>query len=279
LNRAITALLLLALLSGCAGLSRSKAPAPKAGPAPVVADPGQPDRGTRGNPVFYEVFGKRYYVSPSSSGYREKGVASWYGTKFHGRLTSSGEPYDMYAMTAAHKTLPLPTRVRVTNLRNQRSVIVLVNDRGPFVDNRIIDMSYAAAQQLEMTREGTAMVTVEALPYATTAQAAPQQPPQFPSMLATASAAPPAAQPLMYLQVGAFGESTNAQRLKQQLESDGLDNVLIKSDEGTQPVIYRVRLGPITDVGEYDQLVQRVASLDIRDVHLVTEAPPNRPGG
>ncbi len=279
MNRALTILLLLIVLGGCSGLSRTKAPAPKAGPAPVVSDPGQPDRGARGNPVFYEVFGKRYYVSNSSAGYREKGVASWYGTKFHGRLTSSGEPYDMYAMTAAHKTLPLPTRVRVTNLRNQRSVIVMVNDRGPFVDNRIIDMSYAAAQQLDMTREGTAMVTVEALPYRTTAAPAPAQAPQFPSMIATASAAPPATQPQMYLQVGAFGESANAQLLKQRLESDGLDNVLIKRDEGTRPAIYRVRLGPIADVSEYDQLVQRVASLDIRDVHLVTEVPQNRPGG
>jgi rare lipoprotein A len=140
-------------------------------------------------------------------------------------------------------------------------------------------MSYAAAQQLDITREGTAMVTVEALPYATTAAPAPVQAPQFPSMIATASAAPPATQPQMYLQVGAFGESANAQLLKQRLESDGLDNVLIKRDEGTRPAIYRVRLGPIADVSEYDQLVQRVASLDIRDVHLVTEVPQNRPGG
>ncbi|MGI9330394.1 MAG: septal ring lytic transglycosylase RlpA family protein [Gammaproteobacteria bacterium] len=271
--RALTVLLLLSLLGGCTGLSRSKAPGPKAGPAPVVADPGQPDRRARGNPVFYEVFGERYYVSSSSAGYREKGVASWYGTKFHGRPTSSGEPYDMYAMTAAHKTLPLPTRVRVTNLRNQRSVIVMVNDRGPFIDNRIIDMSYAAAQKLDMTREGTALVTVEALPYSETEIPAPQ------ATRTITSAAAPAAQPKMYLQVGAFGESANAQLLKQRLESDGLDNVLIKSDEGRQPAIYRVRLGPIADVTEYDQLVQRVASLDIRDVHLVTEAPQNRPGG
>ncbi|SVD43975.1 uncharacterized protein METZ01_LOCUS396829, partial [marine metagenome] len=91
------------------------------------------------------VLGKTYRVLDTSYGYQERGVASWYGTKFHGRITSSGEPYDMYAMTAAHKSLPLPTYVRVRNLKNNRSIIVRVNDRGPFVDNRLIDLSYSAA--------------------------------------------------------------------------------------------------------------------------------------
>ena len=95
-----------------------------------------------GNPESYVVFGKRYYVKDSSKGYVETGIASWYGTKFHGRRTSSGETYDMYAMTAAHKTLPLPTYVEVTNLNNGRSIIVKVNDRGRFHEIRIIDLSY-----------------------------------------------------------------------------------------------------------------------------------------
>ena len=131
-------------------------------PQPTVRTTNE-GKSARGNPPFYEVFGKRYYVMESSYGYKEQGVASWYGKKFHGKPTSSGEIYNMHLMTAAHKSLPLPTDVRVTNLQNGRSVIVKVNDRGPFVGNRIIDMSYAAAHRLDMTTDGTALVKVEAL--------------------------------------------------------------------------------------------------------------------
>jgi len=120
-------------------------------------------RSIYGNPPSYEVFGKRYYVMASSVGYVERGVASWYGPGFHKELTSVREPYDMYGMTAAHKTLPLPAYVRVTNLQNGRSCVVRVNDRGPFVGNRIIDLSYTAAAKLDMLREGTAMVEVRVL--------------------------------------------------------------------------------------------------------------------
>jgi rare lipoprotein A len=113
----------------------------------------------------YEQNGRRYYVLDSSRGYAERGVASWYGERFHGRPTSSGEPYDMHALTAAHRTLPIPTYVRVTNLANGRSLVVRVNDRGPFSDpdNRLIDLSYAAAQQLDVVRDGTASVRIEAI--------------------------------------------------------------------------------------------------------------------
>ncbi len=120
-------------------------------------------RSIYGNPPSYEVFGKRYYVMASSVGYVERGVASWYGPGFHKELTSVREPYDMYGMTAAHKTLPLPAYVRVTNLQNGRSCVVRVNDRGPFVGNRIIDLSYTAAAKLDMLRDGTAMVEVRVL--------------------------------------------------------------------------------------------------------------------
>lgn len=119
-----------------------------------------------GNPESYEVFGKRYYVMNTSQGFKQRGTASWYGSDFHGKKTSSGVPYDMYDMTAAHKALPIPTYVRVTHLENGRSVIVKVNDRGPFVGDRIIDLSYAAATQLGMVKKGTAQVEVVALaPY------------------------------------------------------------------------------------------------------------------
>jgi rare lipoprotein A len=116
-----------------------------------------------GNPDSYVVFGKRYRTMDSSAGYVERGVASWYGPTFHGRRTSSGERYDMYAMTAAHKTLPLPTYARVTNLKNGRSAVVRINDRGPFHAGRVIDLSYAAASKLGVVDKGTARVEVRAI--------------------------------------------------------------------------------------------------------------------
>ncbi len=233
-----------------------------------------------GNPPFYEVFGQRYYVMPSSAGYRERGVASWYGKKFHGRRTSNGEIYDMYAMTAAHKTLPIPTQVRVTNLSNGRNIVVRVNDRGPFVHNRVIDLSYAAAKQLDMIRNGTAMVEVSVLP--TTKEPArvlaaddQRQPVRLPSAVATAQASAPDPDELptanMFLQVGAFREAANALQLKQRLEANALDNVLVLEDVSGPVALYRVRLGPLADVAEYDALLQRMEMLNIGDPHLVTD--------
>jgi rare lipoprotein A len=122
-------------------------------PAPVV-------RTRAGNAKVYTVLGKTYRTMESSAGYRERGVASWYGTKFHGRRTANGEVYDMLAMTAAHKTLPIPSYVRVTHVENGRSIVVRINDRGPFHDNRIIDLSYAAARKLGVDVTGTALVDV-----------------------------------------------------------------------------------------------------------------------
>jgi rare lipoprotein A len=133
-------------------IARIPEPIPKAEP-----------RSKKGNPPFYTVLGKRYFVLKTSEGYSERGVASWYGPGFHAAATSNGERYDMYAMTAAHKTLPLPAYVQVTNLRNGRSVVVRVNDRGPFKDGRIIDLSYSAAHKLDMLRAGTTFVEVKAL--------------------------------------------------------------------------------------------------------------------
>ncbi|MEE8343371.1 MAG: septal ring lytic transglycosylase RlpA family protein, partial [Gammaproteobacteria bacterium] len=117
----------------------------------------------RGNSDHYSAFGKHYYVLKSSHGFVQKGIASWYGAKFHRRRTANGERYNMYAMTAAHPSLPIPTYVRVTNLTNNRTVVVRVNDRGPFVDNRVIDLSYVAAAKLGMLKKGTALVEVRAI--------------------------------------------------------------------------------------------------------------------
>ena len=127
------------------------------------AIPQQEFKSPSGNPDTYEIEGVTYRVLDTSAGYREEGLASWYGGYFHGRRTSSGDTYDMYRMTAAHKSLPLPTYVRVTHLANGRSVVVRVNDRGPFVQDRIIDLSFAAASKLGMAAIGTARVEVVAL--------------------------------------------------------------------------------------------------------------------
>jgi len=218
-------------------------------------------RSTRGNPVSYEVFGKRYFILATAEGYRERGVASWYGPDFHARPTSSGEPYDMYGMTAAHKTLPIPAYARVTNLSNGRSVIVRINDRGPFVANRIIDLSYTAAHKLDMTRAGTAFVEVEVLTPGSAVDAARD--------IAAPPAAAPLAAPVLYLQAGAFGVAANAGKLADQLRAAGIAQVNVSGPVGTPP-LYRVRVGPFTDVASYDQLAARVAALGVEG-RLVNE--------
>jgi rare lipoprotein A len=148
------------LLSACGGGAGVK-PEPRR-PAPIAPGDNEP-RSKYGNPESYEVFGETYRVLATARGYRERGMASWYGEEFHGKRTSSGEPYNMHAMTAAHRTLPLPSYVRVTNLRNKREVIVRVNDRGPFHDDRLIDLSFAAASELGILKNGTAEVEVAAV--------------------------------------------------------------------------------------------------------------------
>lgn len=180
-----------------------------------------------GNPDSYVVLGRKYNVLDSNVGYTAQGDASWYGSKFHGRSTSSGEPYDMYRMTAAHKTLPLPSYVRVTNLQNDRSVVVRVNDRGPFHSDRVIDLSYAAAVRLDVIGNGTAPVKLETLQ-------------------AGAQPGNAASDPALYLQAGAFSDATNARKLALRLESLGLSQVFVSPTIDGKP-LYRVRLGPYTD--------------------------------
>ena len=162
--RTYAALLLTLSLAGCGNSpQRTVESAREEVGRPRNASPAPPLRSDRGNPPFYDVLGKRYHVLPTSAGYVERGVASWYGRDFHGLATSSGERYDMHGMTAAHTRLPLPTWVEVTNLENGKRVVVKVNDRGPFVDNRLIDLSYAAATDLDMVRAGTTRVEVRAV--------------------------------------------------------------------------------------------------------------------
>ncbi|MGB0937424.1 MAG: septal ring lytic transglycosylase RlpA family protein [Colwellia sp.] len=137
--------------------TRTPTPSELKDPTPRFESP------SRGGNKPYQVWGKDYNVLGSADNYEQKGIASWYGEKFHGHLTSNGEIYDMYAMSAAHKSLPLPTYVRVTNLANNKSVIVRVNDRGPFHESRLIDLSYSAAYKLDMLKSGTANVKIKAI--------------------------------------------------------------------------------------------------------------------
>jgi rare lipoprotein A len=223
----------------------------------------------QGNPPFYEVYGKRYTVMKTSIGYREQGIASWYGKKSHGRSTSNGERYDMYAMTAAHKSLPLPTNVRVTNIETGKSIIVRVNDRGPFVKNRIIDLSYSAALELDVVANGTALVEIEALT-GTRPKPAPANEP----VIATSTGEQDSASSdvSMYLQVGAFGERDNAQKLADQLTGSGISNVQVHESNGDSRKLFRVRIGPLGSVGDYDRLTQLVETMQIPETHLVVES-------
>ena len=274
---AIVAVTLAALtLAACGGSNvRDSAPSGSAAIPDLPGDavPRPEPRSRYGNGPVYEVFGQTYRVMDSSSGYKERGVASWYGKKFHGRLTSNREPYDMYAMTAAHKTLPLPTYVRVRNLRNNKSIIVRVNDRGPFVHNRIIDLSYAAATKLDMVRDGTSLVEVTAISF--------DEPVGDRPVRVVEPAAPPAAAPApeqqpalqhdnrIYVQVGAFGERANAERRRSALVSGGIGGAFIFADEASTPPMYRVRIGPIGGVDDYDTLVLKLEALGITDPYLV----------
>lgn len=218
-------------------------------------------RSRYGNPSSYVVFGKQYKVLRESEGFRERGLASWYGTKFHGQRTSSGEAYDMYAMTAAHKSLPLPTYLRVTNLRNQRSVIVRVNDRGPFHDGRIIDLSYAAALKLDVVSTGTAPVEIETVEPGGELQAAA-------TPAARDAAETPTAAGNVFIQLGAFSDATNALDLKGRLETAGIRPVRI--DEEAAKPLFRVRVGPFA-AAVADDAALRLVAIGITDFHIVSE--------
>jgi len=228
-----------------------------------------------GNPVSYVVQGKRYRTRTSSKGYTERGIASWYGTKFHGHRTSSGEPYDMYRMSAAHKTLPLPTYARVTNLKNGKSVIVKINDRGPFHENRLVDLSYAAAARLGILGEGTGLVEVTAIDAATyhPVPAKPRIAPSQPKVAAgTVAPSPPAHRPSLYLQLGAFSNRGNAERLQAKLSGVNLPGVLqISTGTANNQPVYRVRIGPLASVETADQLTRLLADHGIHDPHVVID--------
>ncbi len=206
-----------------------------------------------GNHSPYRVHGKTYRVLPTSRGYIEHGRASWYGKKFHGRPTSSMEPYDMFQLTAAHKTLPLPTYARVTNLDNGRAVIVRINDRGPFKDDRIIDLSYAAARRLGFTKQGIANVEVRAL---------------NPGEIERAKVVSARG---LYVQAGAYSELPNAFATVDRLRGAGIPDVFLFTDRsGTRPV-HRVRVGPLVDESAAEYLKRRINGLGYDSPRLLFE--------
>ena len=265
-----TALLLVACGGG--GIKGDGPPSSGSARIPDLPDDPIPRREARskyGNGPVYEVFGKRYTVMPSSSGYRERGVASWYGKKFHGNLTSNREVYDMYQMTAAHKTLPLPTYARVRNLQNNRSIVVRINDRGPFVHNRIIDLSYAAATKLDMIRDGTGLVEVTAINFDGPAGDRPTR--QVTSRPPEPKPTPVAEKNRIYVQVGAFGDRANAERRLALLSAAGVRNAFIHEDRSTDPALMRVRIGPVAGVIQYDILVEELENIGIMDPYLIAE--------
>jgi len=198
-----------------------------------------------GNPASYVANGRRYYVLKSTRYYRKRGIASWYGTKFHGRLTSTRERYNVYGMTAASPELPIPCYVRVTNLQNGREVIVKVNDRGPFAANRIIDLSYVAAKKLGFSGRGTAWVEVSSIDLDRPYRKEPVA--QFAYH-----------RPRLYVQVGVFSQFANANHLKQTLTHLTQRTIQITEISRRLRALYRVQIGPLQNVEESDNLLQRI---------------------
>ncbi len=207
-------------------------------------------RARYGNKATYVVLGKTYHVLASADGYDERGIASWYGDKFHGYMTSMLEPYDMYKFTAAHKTLPLPSYAEVTNLANGKSVIVRINDRGPFVPNRIIDLSYAAAVRIGIWPAGTGLVEVRAIDPANPGR----EPPPIRQVRTGGS-------PEIYLQVGAYSDARNAQRVADAARRAGIRGVSIVSASVGGRTVHRVRVGPLPDAASADAMSPRLAQL------------------
>ncbi len=286
-NSVLVPALVSLIVAGCAGKSTQ----PGAGgagdggyyggdgpPLGAAVDPDSvPDAVPRREPPSatgnrpYTVFGKTYQPLASARGYVRRGTASWYGRKFQGRRTSSGEPYDPFAMTAAHPVLPLPCYARVTNLRNGKSVVVRVNDRGPFVNDRLIDLSYIAARKLGIVRSGTGRVEVRVI-----APAA-----DLPSTgLAgdggvvdgggTAAASPPAGETIL-IQVGAYSRRDNAHAMRQRLDRAGYRAGVTPPSRAQPRAFYRVRVGPFTSRDEARAARQNLESLLGRPVAVVIE--------
>ena len=271
----------LVMLVGCASSPSATPASPNAGRYQISQDraptrvlmasevrdvvPTAINRTMAGNRSPYEVLGKRYRVMSSEEGYFERGVASWYGEKFHGHKTSNGEIFDMYEVSAAHKSLPIPSFLKVTNLDNNRSIVVRVNDRGPFHGDRIIDLSYAAAVKLGYADRGTARVELEAIVVKGDAPRERIEQPQ----LARVGGGKIANQ---YLQVGAYSMRGSAQEVAEQLQGLTRQPVRIEEVRSSQgQTLHRVRIGPLSDLTEVDMLKARVASANLGTPYTVSD--------
>ena len=262
-------------LSGCSFSSRDSGPdRPMDFSHLEDAKPRHEKRTRAGNPPTYVVLGKRYYVMQESRGYVERGVASWYGKKFHGRKTSNGETYNMYAMTAAHKTLPIPTYLQVTNLDNGKRIVVRVNDRGPFHGNRIIDLSYAAASKLGFAQNGTGRVELRAIepdtPAPTSTIAGQTAPSGTAAAVLRVSNSTPASNQL-FLQLGSFISLDNAEALRAQLALNNVSRAAVQQIEIDRKNVYRVRIGPISSTEEADILAARIQKLGMGVASMVID--------
>ncbi len=253
-----TLLIAVLLLGGCAfgvpigdrGKTQvSKAPATK--------------KSKQGNPSSYVVHGKRYHVLDNADGFVQRGIASWYGTKFHGRKTSSGEIYNMYDMTAAHKTLPLPVYVHVKNLDNGRSAVVRVNDRGPFIHGRIIDLSYTAAKKLGVDGPGTANVEISVVARGQTRPT---------SVVRTIPLTDQAENDVpLFIQMGSFSSRVNANNLVQDLRTVNEFTAKISRLQTENGYFYRVRVGPLYDIDEANAIVKRLRGKGFQTARIVVQ--------
>ncbi len=239
---------LVVCVAGCAERQTPVQP-PTVAPAPRTESPSAPPPPIRGQKP-YQIYGVWYYPIPSAEGFVETGNASWYGPNFHGLPTACGEPYDMYAMTAAHKILPLGTHVKVTNLNNGKSVVLRINDRGPFVDGRVIDLSLRAAQLLDTARPGVAPVRVEAVQVASEQNVAG-------NTVWQVQPVPDFRRGNFYVQIGAFQEQRNAERLKLRMANRyGKTQVIPYNNFGT--LLYRVQVGVYTDLPNAQQEMHKL---------------------
>ncbi|MGH8445300.1 MAG: septal ring lytic transglycosylase RlpA family protein [Solimonas sp.] len=232
---------------------RDTAPAQDAIPADVAntpdAVPKKEPRSASGNPPEYEAFGEVYRIIDDPRGFTQRGRASWYGKKFHGKKTASGEPYDMFAMTAAHKTLPIPSYVRVKNLENGRTAVVRVNDRGPFHSERIIDLSYAAAARLGIINDGHAAVEIETIVPDDNNRAV-ASPAELPTPVSGPKRATPPTTVIQsnatavgrWLQIAAYSDPINAVAMRDELAAHGLSGAVVR--EGNGGKLHRVVIGP-----------------------------------
>ena len=246
-----------ALLFGCGGgIHRDGAPDghPDLSHTPDAVPRAEPY--SRASLRSYRVLGRTYHPLSNARGFVERGIASWYGRKFHGNRTANGERYDMYAMTAAHRRLPLPSYVQVRNLENGRTAIVRVNDRGPFHENRIIDLSYAAASKLGMLDKGTALVEIRAID-----PGAPR--------LAKAPSRAPAQAPRIFIQVGAFSDPGNARRLADRLSKTLRRDIRVRKADSPLGPVHRVQIGPLASVEVADRVVATLEKLQIHDTRVL----------